>query len=47
MKLIAKNKSIRDYKRMSKDELISSNNESKPIKNKTITDMYVYMYVCR
>ena len=36
LKLIGKKISIRGYKRMSKDELISSINESKPIKNKTI-----------
>ena len=37
MKLIAKDRSIRGYIRISKDELINSINESKPIrKNKAI-----------
>ena len=32
MKLIAKDRSIRGYRRISKDELINSINESKPIR---------------
>ena len=40
MKLIAKNRNVKGYKRMSKNKLISSLKASKPIKrNKTIKDI--------
>ena len=42
IKLTVKNRSIRGYKRMSKDELISSINESKAIKNKTTKGIRKY-----
>lgn len=40
LKLIAKSRDIKGYKRMSKDELLSSINASRPIKsNKTIKEI--------